>query len=134
MNLALHLKCLIISGITAAWLVLAFAGCSVGIVDEGKPPGNIPAAALYFRPKEQFWVVCETRTAGLQRCDFYNPDGQSIAFRCQYELAEPLDNSAIRQAWLGRDRELKFDGGVTVECLNREDGPPFGTGVPKEKR
>lgn len=125
-----RLKRLAVAGAPVAWLVLALAACGISILDERKPPKNIPTAALYFRPKEQFWVVCETRPNGLQRCDFFNPDGQSIAFRCQYEMAKPLDDSVLRQAWLGGNRELKFDGGVTVQCLNREDGPPPGKDVP----
>jgi len=97
--------------------------CGVEVVSPDNPPANIPSALMYSRPKETFWVVCTPKLPNRQVCDFYNPNGKSIAFRCNYALSEPPTQGMFQRAWLGEARELKLDEGTTIECVAREDGP-----------
>ena len=98
--------------------MLFLAGCGIGIVDPNKPPANLPKALLYFRPKEQFWVVCTGLGSGKTRCEFWDQKGETIAFRCDYALARQLTQSDMKQLWLGDNRGLKFDDGKAIACSN----------------
>jgi len=104
-------------------LLLALAACGGVEFVSDEPPANLPNAVLYFRPEESFWVVCSAARAGGQVCDFYNPDGQSIAFRCRYALERPLDREAMKRVWLSADRDLRFEQGATVPCEDRKPAP-----------
>ena len=102
-------------------ITVAMTSCDLEVVSPGHPPENIPTALLYSRPKETFWVVCIPKRPDLQECDFYNLTGNSIAFRCNYAMSEPISQQMLKHAWLGGGRELKLNRGTTVECLERED-------------
>ncbi len=107
-------------------IVVAFAAtmsCGLEVVTPANPPANIPSALLYLRPKESFWVVCKPKRPNLHACDFYNPNGTSVAFRCNYAFSEPPSQEMFRRAWLGEARELKLGSGTTVQCQTWEDAP-----------
>lgn len=119
MTAVLHTRsiCLVVVAVLAV-----IGACGVQFVTPNRPPANIPSALLYSRPKETFWVVCAAESSG-QKCDFYNIDGRSIAFRCSYNLTVPPTQETFSHSWLGGSRELKLDNGLTIACLAREEAP-----------
>ncbi|MGC4053988.1 MAG: hypothetical protein QM757_33290 [Paludibaculum sp.] len=108
-----------------AFIVLINGACGIDVVAPNRPPANIPAAMLYSRPKETFWVVCTPHEGDVHNCDFYNLDGRSIAFRCNYAFPVQPTQKTLAGAWLGVDRKLKLDNGTAIECLDRVDAPSF---------
>jgi hypothetical protein len=108
------------AGFVIVGVLVGTSACTV--VTPSRPPPSIPSALLYSRPKEIFWVVCSAQRAG-QKCAFYNLDGRTIAFRCEYQLTVPPTQELFSKSWLGGSRELKLDDGTNLACLAREDAP-----------
>jgi len=107
----------------------ALGGCRgrVAEVEADHPPAHLKGSLLYFRPKEQFWMLWKPSSigSGETRCTFWDITGGHLEFSCSYDLPANLRQTDMDDAWFaGPERDLRLGNNRIIPCHNLRTHEP----------